>query len=244
MTQSCNNLESLSKYMERRNDNDRRIKNGEFPLPDWWEDCNYQIKVAMKFLRKYGGEVGFRPDDIPEPPANFVARTPSEVLLLVCPLPDRGRIKSVQREFNSWWKMDGNTMLWFQGKLENDSKHLCVIDGVENNQRIHWVAFDPETYTSLSVEQANNKALIDRVTPACVEILNAIGMFPDWPKSWDGKKYHYPIASAYRVRDVPWQPWQKSLCLVRWPNGRQIELQVCSVNSVGDCWSSPTIREL
>ena len=246
----------------------RRVKNGGLPInvalertqhildgvyppkavftpPDWYELPEVQIKTTSEFLKQNGNEVGFTADDIPAPPSDFISRTPTEVLMLVVTLPDKGKVKSTQRNFDSKWNFivpsEGFSKCYLDG-LKSGAKFLRYVKGIRKTPGIRWVGFDPEVYIGLSPDQALEQALKDGVTLGSDEVLVAAAVFPKWVKSWNGTKWHYPNMSAYRLY---WNAvWRRSPCLVRKDDDRLLKLDADRSDGAYGYWSSCAVREL
>lgn len=214
-------------------------------LPSWYELPEQQIITTSEYLEKNGNEIGFTAADIPAIPSNFVPKTPTEVLMLVVTLPDKGRVKLTQRNFDALWDFivppDG-FLKWRWSELKSSSKFLRYIKGISKKPGIRWIGFDPEAYIGLSPIQALSQAEKDGVALASDEVLMASALFRNWAKAWDGKKWHYPNMSTYQFFYNA--DWQCSPCLHRHDDAPQLELNAgWSVITYGN-WSSPTVREL
>ena len=224
-----------------------------FNPPSWWEDHYHQIANAKSFLAKNGGEAGFTVNDIPQPPENFIPRTPTEVLLLLVPLTSKKRTilsskESDKRTFDCWCNFIRPPSLYTWRRYVPTSvlNHLRILDGgSSNNQKMRWVGFDPEVYPGLSTEQALERAKIDGITLTSYESLNAASMFPEWVDSWDGKKWHYPNMAQYQVQGKI--GWRYSLGLsIIGPDVYELTLTTVDVGIAGAHWARafPAIREL
>ncbi len=212
--------------------------------PSWSVSPEEQIEKVSAFLGLHGGQDGFRPADIPSIPANFQSRTDTEVLLLTVMLPDKGRVKGLQRTFDAWWDFtvppNGLAKCRWE-ELKSDSKHLRLAPGVMYVPGIRWVAFDPNTYQGKSPEQALAQSKVDSTVLAHVEVLVAAALFSDWVASWNGSNSPYPNLSALQLH---WNTgWSGVPYLSRWDGSRQLKLFANWADSAFDHWSSPVVRE-
>lgn len=216
-----------------------------FTTPDWDETLEVKIKAISDFLVQNGNEPGFTPADIPAPPTNFIPRTPTEVLMLEVTLPDNGKVKLTQRNFDSKWGRvvapEGfSKYRW--SELKSGVKFLRYVKGKTKTPGMRWIGFDPEVYIGLSPDQALEQAMKDGVTLGADEVLTAAFVFPKWLKSLDGKKWHFPNLSAYQFF---WNAdWRSTPYLSRWLDDRQLELDAYSSDDANDRWSSCAVREL
>lgn len=216
-----------------------------FTPPSWYELPEVQIKTVSEFLKQNGNEVGFTADDIPLPPTDFVPITPTEVLMLVVTLPDKGKVKTTQRNFDSYWKFvvpPEGLSKWRWSKLKSSAKFLRYVAGIKKAPGIRWIGFDPEVYIGLSPDQAVGQALKDGVVLGAHEVLAAVALFRRWAKSWDSKKWHFPNMSAYQFKYG--SGWRYSPFLRRWDDDLQLKLNALVSSHATGLWSSTVVREL
>lgn len=214
-------------------------------LPEWYESPEEQVQTATRYLEENGNEPGFTAADIPAIPTDFTPRTPTEVLMLVVTLPDKGKVKLTQRNFDALWNFivppEGFSK-WRWSELISNTKFLRYIKGICKKPGMRWVGFDPEVYIGLSPDQALAQAAIDGITLASDEVLMAAALFKKWAICWDGKKWHYPNMSTYQFK---WGAgWRRAPYLYRWFGVRQLELGANDSDIANDLWSSPAVREL
>lgn len=215
-----------------------------FPVPpSWYEIPEVQIKTISEFLRQNGNEVGFTADDIPIPPNDFVAITPTEALMLSVTLPASGDVKMIQRNFDSKWNFiipPNGSSKWRWVELKSDEYHLRYAKGNHKTPGIRWVGFDPEAYVGLSSDQALAQKLEKGITVGGDEILDAAIVFPRWPTFWKSHGWHAPNMSAYQVKDGP--EWRLSPWLCYW--GSELSLAANASGRTLEGRSSAAIREL
>lgn len=213
--------------------------------PVWWENTNHQIATVKEFLKLFGGEAGFTPDDIPPPPTNFTPKSPTEILMLAVYLPNKGRIKAIQRNFDSWWNFitppEGFSK-WCWSKLKSSPKSLRYVPGIKKTPGIRWIGYDPETYVGYSPDEALEYCLKDGLMPAGEEVLVATALFPKIIQYWDDRKFHFPHLSSYQFKCGGY--WQGAPYLFRQDDSCQLELDVYWCGGVFSNWASPIIREL
>ncbi len=216
-----------------------------FPIPPvWYEIPKAQIKVVSEFLRQNGNKVGFTADNIPIPPDDFVAITPTEVLMLSVTLPDSGDIKMTQRNFDSKWNFiipPNGSSKWRWSEMKSDALSLKYSKGIRKVPGIRWVGFDPEAYIGLSSDQALAQKRKKGITIGGDEILDAAIVFPRWPIFWNCKGWHSPNMSAYQVKDG--SVWRLSPWLCFWGRG-ELDLTANASSRTLEGRSSATIREL
>lgn len=210
--------------------------------PEWYSNPMMQISAVSDFLEHYGdGRKGFRPSDIPGLP-DFMPRTPTEILLLSVMLPDEGGVSGFHRTFEAWWEtIDG-----FSGKrrvaaVRSASDDLQLAPGIDYSPGIRWVVFDPSGYQSMSPDEALQRAAIDGVSLAHVEILMVAALFPAWATSWLGEGSPAPFMSGARIfHDGP------SLgvpCIYLAADGGSLWLDAERADRFNPNWASPTVRE-
>jgi len=214
-------------------------------LPEWYESPEKQVETGTKYLEENGNEPGFTAADIPAIPTDFVPRTPTEVLMLVITLPDKGKVKLTQRNFDALWNFivppEGFSK-WRWSELISNAKFLRYIKGICKKPGMRWVGFDPEVYIGLSPDQALAQAAIDGITLASDEVLMAAALFKKWAICWDGKKWHYPNMSTYQLK---WgAAWRSTPYLGRWDDGHRLGLSAIDSGGANGYWSSPAVREL
>jgi hypothetical protein len=217
-----------------------------YQSPDWYDASpERQIEKASVFLDLYGGgQEGFLPSDIPAAPS-FTSRTKTEVLLLTVMLPDKGRVKGLQRTFDAWWDFivpPVGLTKWRWEELKSDSKHLRLASGIKYVPGIRWVAFDPNAYQGKSPKDALAQSVNDGTTLAHAEVLMAAAQFPGWVSSWNGGKSPYPNMSALQFYwDADWS--SVVLYLYRLDGSRQLKLDASWADGAGSHWLSPVVRE-
>lgn len=218
-----------------------------YKMPEWYEPPGAQIETAKRYLEENGNEPGFTAADIPAIPSDFFPITPTEVLMLVITLPDKGKVKLIQRNFEALWGFivpPKGFSKWRWSELISNTKFLRYIKGICKKPGMRWVGFDPECYSNLSPDQALAQAAKDKITLASDEVLMAAALFKKWAKCWDGKKWHYPNMSAYQFK---WgADWRSTpyLYLLRWDDDPQLSLDARDSDNAGDYWSSPAVRNL
>jgi hypothetical protein len=113
------------------------------PKHDYYLDCTTQICECSNFLRRYGGEDGFRPSDIPDRPSGFVPRTPTERPLLAIILPKKGWMDGIQRTWEDWWSFftpaPGHHKL--MSEFQTNSEFVQPISG-DHRSGMRWVGYD------------------------------------------------------------------------------------------------------
>ncbi|MDB5180113.1 MAG: hypothetical protein JWN12_745 [Candidatus Saccharibacteria bacterium] len=142
-----------------------------------------QVRMVIRFLEKYAdGEKGFRAADIPLSP-KFTPRSDTEQLLLTVMLPDHGSKSGLMRTFDAWWGMayfGRGSEKSRDREVLSDPEHMRLIDGLEYEPGIRWVAFEPLAFQAVVVRKARQHAASMGVTLAHVEVLIAAALFREW----------------------------------------------------------------
>lgn len=156
-----------------------------------------QISRVVDFLRRYGGESGFRPEDIPSAP------TSERQLILAVYLPDKDGEPGWLRTLRDWWQFDcfrrANNWLWSDFKF--DTSHLRLVPGVEYTPGIFWVEYEPNAYLGKSPEQVLKLAEDDGVQLAGAEPIMAAVLLDDYVGSWSSGNGAVPNLTAYQYNE-------------------------------------------
>ena len=198
----------------------QRIIEGTLPFminpPAWWRSPEQQLEKACQLWPNITP---------PSPPANFIPRTNTEVLLLHVP-----------RSFDELWDAivapDGYTV-WRWDDSMKDGNHLQLAPNVPNRTEPVWLAFDPEHGRGGRPESFWGQSNL-----AASEVLSAIIQFPNWSLSWfNGASA--PVLGGYQFRDSRWSvPF-----ICRWDETRQLRLyDYCAANADDDL-ALPAVRE-
>lgn len=101
------------------------------------------------------------------------------------------------------------------------------------------VHFDPNSYQGLSAESALKQAEKDKVRLAGIEVAEMLFVEPEWALEWDGTDHPYPNCSGLQLGS----DWSSVPYLIRWDDGRQLELHGRWAAHRHDYWSSPSVSE-
>lgn len=202
-------------------------------------DLRRQTELVSAFLRQYGGEPGFRPEDIPAPPNRRVRR--GHRLLLTVNLPDKGGDPGWLRTLRAWWQFDCTQRQdnWLGVTLDADRVRLAP--GVDYQPGIRWVEYDADAYPGASPERALALAAHDDVRLAGAEAIMASTLLPGHVDSWfEGGKLA-PNLSVYQYHwNTDGVAWAGSLYLCRF--GSKLSLGAFSAGLDDPGWGSPVLR--
>jgi hypothetical protein len=212
-------------------------------LPSWYRSPADQIETVKKFIVQYApGVEGFGAADIPAVPTAPLDE--DEVYLLVVNLPADGTRRSLDTTLDAWWDSvkppEGLTRTRYAGTIA-DARHIRLRAGGDLVPGMRWMAFNPKACYGKSCNEAAKLVAAKEKTLAGVEVVQAVALFPDWAKSWNGSGSPCPNATAVQVKYEA--DWSGSLYVSRWDDGRELELGAHFSGSVGSHWASPVVRE-
>ena len=255
--------ETLGKLARQQNDLFRRVREGsldpervfagvqaiiEGNFPEtipvsraWYVSPEQQLEKVRQLNSEY--KWGFEESDFPSEIPEFTPRTSTEWLLLVVYLPDKGKVKGLQRTFNAWWDVmtapDGFDKVRWE-KLDSDPKHLRLVSGTEHQPGIRWVVIDPNANPGLSPEAAL-KSVTEVTSLAGVEVLALAALCPGWVTSWNGKGSPFPNMSGLQFYYN--SAWSLVPCIRRWVDYRMLKLDAYWAGDASSGWASPAVRK-
>jgi hypothetical protein len=186
--------------------------------PAWWPGYDRQMARA----RQLWGDI-----QLPEPPANFVPQTKTEVPLLHVPQP-----------FDELWNVvpaPAGYTTWRWPELKSDKRNLRLAPNVPNCSEPVWLAFDPEHGRGERPDKFWGQPNL-----AASEVFSALIQFPDWPLSW------FNGASAPNLAGYQFKydgSWSVVPCVSRWGSSRRLKLSADWAVSAVSRWASPSVRE-
>ena len=187
--------------------------------PKWWPGYEQQIARAHE---KFGKAIW-----LPNPPANFVPRTKTEVPLLHVP-----------SGFDSLWdKVDAPAgyIKYRTEVVKSGKRDLRLAPKVPNRTEAVWLAFDPEHGKGERPDKFWGQSNL-----AASEVLSAAIQFPEWVSAWFNSA-SAPNLSGYQLKyDTV---WSRVPCLYRWYDDRRLELRGRWPDYGSGCWASPSVRE-
>ncbi len=223
------------------------IIEGDFPEVspvqlDWYISPEQQLARVHQLNSKY--KWGFNKSDFPSEIPEFTPRTLTERLLLVAYLPDKGKVKGLQRTFDVWWEVMAAAPNGFDkvrwDRLKSDPNHLRLVSGTKHRPGIRWVVIDPNANHGQSTEAAL-KSVTEGTSLAGVEVLALAALCPEWATSWNGESSPFPNMSGLRVYYN--SAWSYVPCIFRWDDDRELELLAFWAGHAHSGWASPTVRE-
>lgn len=183
--------------------------------PSWWPTLEEQLDTACRLW----------PDvNLPEPPAEFVPQTETEVLLLHVPRPFDELWHAVQAP-------SGYTKV-LSGVTEENRPALRLAPNVPHRTTPVWLGFDPEHGRGKRPDSFWGQPNL-----AASEVLSALIQFPDWPLAWRKDGVSVPNLTGYQLA------WSYVLCFDLWDKRCQLRLDSYWASLAGDLWSSPVVRE-
>jgi len=211
-----------------------------------------QVREVIRFLEKYAdGEKGFRASDIPLSP-NFKPQSDTEQLLLTVMLPDRGGKSGLMRTFDAWWGMarfGRGSEKSRNAEVLSDPEHMRLIEGLEYEPGIRWVAFEPMSYINTTVRKTRGIASYKLTnTLAHVEVLIAATLFREWSSElawkWEDHSVEMPYPNLAGIDLVDSQGRHMAPVFNGW-GPKRIRLDPMWDDYTADKnTSSPTVRKL
>jgi len=187
----------------------------------WWRTPEQQLERAYQLW----------PDVVlPEPPADFVPQTETEVLLLH--VPDT---------FDALWDKVIPPMGYTKHRsasVRSGRRYLCLAPNKREYAESVWVAFDPQ--------HGKNEppySFWGRANTAASEVFSALIQFPDWPLVWKNGGTA-PCLTGYQLRQGNSRNWLNVPCLSSWgASHHRLALSGWRVGDESSNYASPTVRE-
>ncbi len=206
-------------------------------LPSWY--VSPELQLVRAFQANTERKWGFAEGAFPVLPPDS-----TKLWLLVVKLPNKGRVKGLQRTFDDRWDLieaPAGYTKWRSSEFLTDPDHLRLAPGYEHTPGIYWVEFEPGTYQGKSPQAALEQSAGDLVG---TEALDAIWQFPDWSLSWFVDDTPAPNLSALQFRwDKTSTDWSRVPYLDRWDGRRRLGLRARWADDDGPSWASPSVRE-
>lgn len=202
------------------------IIEGKFPTmawnpPAWWRTPEQQMERARQLWPGI---------PLPEPPTNFVPKSPTGVLLLHVPQP-----------FDELWSLvvapEGYTT-WRWDDLKSGKKHLRLAPNALQYDGPTWIEFDPEHGKGIAPNKFWEQ---NDVYLAASEVLSAVIQFRDWPLTWFKNGASAPNLAGYQFFYSG--NWSGVPCVLRWDDGRRLKLYARFADDASNGWSSPSVRK-
>lgn len=155
--------------------------------PPWYITPDLQIGAVVAFLKRFGGEDGFTPEDIPELPESITQEPGTEEIpLLAVYLPDNDKEDGLNRTLKAWFWSIGvpnGCIRAYSGWHLSDSQIRLQPDHL-HEPGIRWVMFNPYAYAELRPQDALTRAWSEKKTLAGTEVLMAAAIFTRWKEFW------------------------------------------------------------
>lgn len=195
---------------------DGKLSDLSFKPPAWWRPASEQMKIAEKIWPGI---------EIPIPPVDFQPQTDTEVLLLHVSLP----------YFGQWIQPVSSHLNLIVDESMKDNRNIRRSPNTPARPTLAWVAFDPEHGRN---ERPN--ILWRHSNLAGTEVLSAMVMFPDWPKTWEEFPFIVNM-SGFQFKDSN-DNWRHVPSIQRWGDTYTLSGSVDA--ETGLSCVSPSVREL
>lgn len=201
-----------------------------------------QVDKVSKFLGVYGGgQVGFRSQDIPAPPAG----AQEDELLLAVYLPDQGDQHGFFRTLDAWFAFAGRSRLtWRNPDLKSDPTVMRLTG--EYRPGVRWVRFQRNHDAGKSSNNSRQRAVNLDGWLGGLEPLMAVELIDGYFDGWFRDGNVAPNLSAIEVSFDGGVSWGHVAYLDRWDDGdgrRRLDLDVCSAGGANPSWGSPLVSE-
>lgn len=211
--------------------------------PDWYIQPKQQINRIRELLYSNGEIWNLEGYEMPPVPENFQPTTAHEFLMIMVYLPpmDRlpGSIRTPQKLFELIEPPEGYDKLV---EMEFNPAVMRMADGIEYEQGIRWVGYDPVANIGQSVRSLWEEPRKPRRL-AGPEVFMASAIFPGYIRSWNGTSLPSPNVGGYKVK-FGINPNARAPYLFRDDNKGQLKLSVAKVEDKGVEWGTPTVRVL
>ena len=187
---------------------------------------------------------GFVESDFPAIPTGFTPRKPTEQLLLAAYLPAEGEVSGLERTFLSLWgsvvSPDGFEKQHGCG-FQASSDYMRVVGGAWESG-LRWVAFDPDAFFGVPVNEALEEAIARGLDLAGTEVLMASRLFTGWTNQFTFGSSPRPILGGLRL--LRSGRWASVPFFARYPQQYKFGLGVYGATSRHAGCSVPTVRQL